>query len=972
MRRAVGRRAGRRGPLGYALLMVIMVLALIALGLGTVMYIVETNLTETRRIVGETRCFYGLDSVSRIASAAAQAVLAQEPPCPVFPPDALQACQAATVAKAVNAVCEVGQCSSTAPRLPQAITPQGVTLTMFQVTMRDPGLSSPPNGPFRGVQVNEETMSLYFEARDNGTGRTCRVRDSFTTGSVSPFQFMVYGAGDARWYAREPRLSPEPIYASGDFCLSGTASADLTLKLASAGRQLKAASSGQGSGFPCGTPPGGVGTVLIGGAAFTGTTNDQDSFAQAPKLRLPVEAIPDMQGENDLADEDGDVLSVRWLLDPVISADNQAVRTLRTADVADLRIIDGVWYLKRSGYAWPGFAIYSDHPSGTPGALPKTPEEAALVPSSPNSNVGMGQIKARLESYGLRSSTHPWPPRRFSWYETNMFGGKMFDGRPREQFAAACDPDADLTYPQNCRHNRGIISYGSLARLSNGDYVPGGYFGTDKDGRVCPAGDGERDFQPFRTFPFEADRATVPEEDRGCDVHSTRPSGLADPRFSTQPATALLEATRGGFRDYNAAKGASSSFVERQAKVRPINFNVRELRDALRDFRVSELGHYFSSREFNGVVYITQTWKDSLKGVTSTGATFEETLPPEPLRKPTPPLTSGSIDHTIAAHLAPAPFPKDFLGPGPAQPDDYFPESDPPATEFYLPRNLCGVGFFAGQDVTVHRTEYAAALLLDPMADPPAGLDLAPGYLIPPCMGAAGTLGRQAGGLAGNEGVRPNAVRVYHGSDLRAFQIGGGGPTPTITRSGLSIATNLPLYVLGDWNMEGPNEYGNFPRSMLAGDTITVLSREWDDRDVPWHVDFDDSSFTPRTPTPHQVRVVDGGAVLNEIGVGLMVRAGFMTGRTRSERGGAVHNQDAESAIRTLERFPASSPLALRGAIFIGFTSVFRDDFQAVDANFPVASTNFRYDSSLSNPSLQPAGTPRFLMGISGKWKDTR
>ena len=76
-----------------------------------------------------------------------------------------------------------------------------------------------------------------------------------------------------------------------------------------------------------------------------------------------------------------------------------------------------------------------------------------------------------------------------------------------------------------------------------------------------------------------------------------------------------------------------------------------------------------------------------------------------------------------------------------------------------------------------------------------------------------------------------------------------------------------------------------------------------------------------------------------------------------------------EELIRHLETYTGS--IALRGSLFVAGDAVFRNDTQDT-ATLGKPTFDFKYDVSLAQPSLQPAGIPKFLIGIAGKWKDTR
>ncbi len=64
-------------------------------------------------------------------------------------------------------------------------------------------------------------------------------------------------------------------------------------------------------------------------------------------------------------------------------------------------------------------------------------------------------------------------------------------------------------------------------------------------------------------------------------------------------------------------------------------------------------------------------------------------------------------------------------------------------------------------------------------------------------------------------------VRLKNGSQL---------PVATGT-TGLTVATNNPIYIQGDYNTQDSPTLGKRPMSMVAGDAINVLSNAWDDDD---------------------------------------------------------------------------------------------------------------------------------------------
>lgn len=77
--------------------------------------------------------------------------------------------------------------------------------------------------------------------------------------------------------------------------------------------------------------------------------------------------------------------SLRYLVDPVADGDDAAADSNRLASLAQIRILDGVWYLNDG--SWPGVPVWSDHPNGFVIQSSESPDEHALV----GDNVRVGQ-----------------------------------------------------------------------------------------------------------------------------------------------------------------------------------------------------------------------------------------------------------------------------------------------------------------------------------------------------------------------------------------------------------------------------------------------------------------------------------------------------------------------------------------------------------------------------------------------------
>ena len=76
----MGHKDGAEGKRGYALLIVMMVLALMSVGLGTLFYFLEASAATTGSMLERRRVFYACDGIGRAATALAQSYMATAVP----------------------------------------------------------------------------------------------------------------------------------------------------------------------------------------------------------------------------------------------------------------------------------------------------------------------------------------------------------------------------------------------------------------------------------------------------------------------------------------------------------------------------------------------------------------------------------------------------------------------------------------------------------------------------------------------------------------------------------------------------------------------------------------------------------------------------------------------------------------------------------------------------------------------------
>jgi hypothetical protein len=263
-----------------------------------------------------------------------------------------------------------------------------------------------------------------------------------------------------------------------------------------------------------------------------------------------------------------------FVIDPVFQGDAQFKRE-KIAFKADIRIVNGVWYLKNPNDEndWPGIPVWSDHP----GHFTTWNEEGIEQTKA----VGQEDIRAWLDSTG--PSANRWPagttPHRYSYYEADPVTSLISDTEG------------------------GVVSYGSLYRDPATPHWSPGFYPTTK---LCPTN-------------FHCVGCAVPNQP---DLFNIAPASTSltcqsdsapTVQLSIPVNTQLLSATRGGFRHgvlQQYAYGHSA-----KSKIWAMNIDVEALQNALKcNGHPGELGCYFGDNNFmkhpfNGVVYVINTWK---------------------------------------------------------------------------------------------------------------------------------------------------------------------------------------------------------------------------------------------------------------------------------------------------------------------------------------------------------------------------
>jgi hypothetical protein len=456
----------------------------------------------------------------------------------------------------------------------------------------------------------------------------------------------------------------------------------------------------------------------------------------------------------------------------------------------------------------------------------------------------------------------------------------------------------------------------------------------------------------------------------------------AAPCATQNKATRLLAGARSGFRDGQAelaACGATdrdSTCADRvSANILPINIDVHALHGALAAIEPGELGSYFCAeggpclmgRPFNGILYVAAPWiSTTTESEVGYGPAGGGATPPPPLPMPTTndaDQPGGLDDATITS-----------WGGGPLA----------------VWRDLAG---HVVQDEA--RDDEVSALPFPMCSYPEVGLAL----------GAAGQPMNTDADIAfrwpdcGGTFTQVNAVRVINARRVNTnllpttvAPISGLPPTPSgpvvatgpldapLMPQGLTIATNLPLYVVGDVNTTsevwGAPGTGVWSPVLMAGDTVTLLSNAWDDARSRWGLSAGSRFLcsgdlaAPSACEPRRARVtrsymqILAGAAAPVVGNS----DGGVQGLPRvleDWSSGSVAHCGGTSA------FPGGCPQILRGALVNGFYRVhtaWGSSTAHIDIGGRAENQLWGFDRHLGHPDRQPPGSPLFDVSAIQQW----
>ncbi len=712
----------------------------------------------------------------------------------------------------------------------------------------------------------------------------------------------------------------------------------------------------------------------------------QDRAQGVPRLSVPITGTPLMQAGRDASYAirknnprvNGALMQTsRFLIDPMLPNESADVQQQKFAHKADIRILNGVWYVRDPAQpSLLGRPVWSDHP----GSYRRQLGEDTMTETTSSLVVGATTpLRSDVGQADLFGSNPR--PQRYSYYRTRA--AAPFEYEP-----------FGLTGDHSVGANRPVISYGVLQRdtTTSLHWVPGymsweptelsgvGEWRTQRADNVRKLLHGTRSGfrDSWHQVSFYCNDANG-QRDRFMD--STRVGSSTRDIDSAQLSGTTGVSCGNHTNDNNAKRSLISNML-------PINFDVEAFAAALNDTTGGELGSFFSSaRPFNGIVWIGSYWPGLYNGFS---ANPDTSLPPlyypfqglqNDLRQPSP--VGTNTVHTDSALPIAAPSNASTA----ANVDGRFMVGLYDATDSALkstnhadmrrPTSFTNTGTSHDDNDNGRRARKTIAyqsalpypLCSDVTTDARIPVDTATDHFnnstsAAPFIATACTryhvrdaTFEQDGVLAGNGtfasytppatpnpsqagmSARPNALRVVNARHLDR----------TAFPRGLTIATNLPTYMLGDHN--ATSTPANKPADaqpitstpspdwrpfLIAADTLAVQSTAWEDWRAQWNSPVRTSGLRQAAQTTYHVQML----------------AGWLESRNGNR-------DETFYFTRLLENWNVNR--FMRGSVVIGFASAFGGRF-----NWNEQSNNdhgrgaYAYDYQLDIPDNQPPGAPKF------------
>ncbi len=386
------------------------------------------------------------------------------------------------------------------------------------------------------------------------------------------------------------------------------------------------------------------------------------------------------------------------------------------------------------------------------------------------------------------------------------------------------------------------------------------------------------------------------------------------------PAAQFLLSTRSGFSDGHVSMSSLSADSPKlssapahaardwylntylyywYSRIVPVNFDLDLFQKALLDKTPGSLGSYFGKgnfmgRPFNGILFITTSWPGSDKGYLN--GTAPDYYPPAGLDLPA----------SFANNKDPNQMPLTTLS-----------TADQNTA---LPFQLCSSSLPA----------------TTPMDGTPTGAF----FKVPSCNKYGDTTN------PANMTSYPNSIRFINGKNI----------LPINFPNGLSLISNISVYVTGDMNIHSdPKDLSSQAGSagwmpfLVGGDQVTLLSNNWTDANGKWELSTGRIT-RPATTTTYNMAMITGWA--------------------RSITSQPLNSLPALNEDWSL----APATMTYNGSIMVGFYPVYYRHGRSYSRWSPNASYTagprfINFDEHYNNMANQPPGTPTYNISSVINWQ---
>lgn len=209
-----------------------------------------------------------------------------------------------------------------------------------------------------------------------------------------------------------------------------------------------------------------------------------------------------------------------------------------------------------------------------------------------------------------------------------------------------------------------------------------------------------------------------------------------------------------------------------------------------------------------------------------------------------------------------------------------------------------------------------------------------------------------------DKGHGVDSVWAYNGvakdsSTLPAVRVANG--IQLASPSGFTVATPMPIYVLGDYNKQidaahvssGTNTTYTYPAALM-GDSITVLSTSWNDG----------YSLGHRSDTTPGARVA----------VSTVVNAACLEGIVQSVPSiSGNYSGGVENFLRYLETWSGITS-TYNGSIVVMFPSIYATNYWSYGSYYTAPNRNWGFDYNFLDPNKLPPLTPMLKKLVRTSW----